>query len=64
MTLRRRLRAFIFPITGLFLAWYPLYVLLADYAQGFMSIKLVGAVPSTGTTSCLNQCHAARNRVR
>lgn len=42
--LRRRLRRFIFPITGLFLAWYLLYVLLASYAAGFMSIKLFGNI--------------------
>ena len=42
--LRHRLRSFVFPVTGLFLAWYLLYVLLASYAAGFMSIKLVGNV--------------------
>jgi uncharacterized membrane protein (DUF485 family) len=31
-------------MTGLFLAWYLVYVLLADYAHGFMSIKLVGNI--------------------
>src|SRR4051812_45931772 len=35
--LRRRFRRFVFPMTGLFLVWYFLYVLLADYAHGFMS---------------------------
>ena len=30
--LRHRLRTFVFPMTGLFLAWYLLYVLLASYA--------------------------------
>ena len=34
--LRHRLRCFVFPMTALFLAWYLLYVLLADYAPGFM----------------------------
>ena len=42
--LRRRLRSFIFPVTGLFLAWYLLYVLLANYAPGFMSIKVFGNI--------------------
>ncbi|WP_158887367.1 DUF485 domain-containing protein, partial [Amycolatopsis anabasis] len=37
--LRTRLRKFVFPMTALFLAWYLLYVLLADYAHGFMSVK-------------------------
>jgi len=40
--LRRRLRVFVFPMTVLFLIWYLVYVLLADYAQGFMSTKLIG----------------------
>lgn len=42
--LRRRLRGFVFPMAGLFLGWYLLYVLLADYAHGFMSIKLAGNI--------------------
>lgn len=42
--LRRRLRRFIFPITGLFLAWYLLYVLLASYAPGFMSVPVFGNI--------------------
>ena len=43
-TLRRRLRSFVFPVSALFLAWYLVYVLLADYAHGFMSIKLIGNI--------------------
>jgi uncharacterized membrane protein (DUF485 family) len=42
--LRRRLRRFVFPMAGLFLVWYLAYVLLADYAHGFMSTKLVGNI--------------------
>ncbi len=42
--LRSRLRNFVFPVTGLFLAWYLLYVLLASYAPGFMSVKVLGNV--------------------
>ncbi|CAM3484869.1 DUF485 domain-containing protein [Kibdelosporangium persicum] len=42
--LRRRLRRFVFPMTGLFLVWYLVYVLLADYAHGFMSTKVFGNV--------------------
>ena len=42
--LRHRLRSFVFPMTGIFLAWYLLYVLLASYAPGFMSIKLIGNI--------------------
>lgn len=43
-TLRRRLRGFAFPMTALFLGWYLLYVLLADYAPEFMSTKVIGNV--------------------
>ena len=43
-TLRKRLRAFVFPVSALFLVWYLVYVLLADYAHGFMSIKVVGNI--------------------
>ncbi|MFI5583514.1 DUF485 domain-containing protein [Amycolatopsis sp. NPDC051758] len=42
--LRRRLRSFVFPMTALFLLWYLLYVLLADYAHSFMSTKLFGNI--------------------
>lgn len=42
--LRRRLRRFVFPMAALFLVWYLVYVLLADYAHGFMSTKLFGNI--------------------
>ena len=42
--LRHRLRSFVFPMTGLFLGWYLLYVLLASYAPSFMAIKLIGNI--------------------
>jgi uncharacterized membrane protein (DUF485 family) len=42
--LRHRLRSFVFPMTGLFLGWYLLYVLLASYAPSFMAIKLFGNI--------------------
>jgi len=42
--LKRRLRVFVFPMTGLFLGWYLLYVLLADFAHGFMSTKVFGNI--------------------
>ena len=42
--LRRRHRNFVFPMTGLFLAWYFLYVLLAAYASDFMSHKVFGNI--------------------
>jgi uncharacterized membrane protein (DUF485 family) len=42
--LRRRLRNYVFPMTGLFLAWYFLYVLLSNYAHSFMSTKVLGNI--------------------
>jgi uncharacterized membrane protein (DUF485 family) len=42
--LRHRLRRFVFPVTGLFLAWYLLYVLLATYAPAFMAAKIGGNI--------------------
>ncbi|QWF82763.1 DUF485 domain-containing protein [Amycolatopsis sp. CA-230715] len=42
--LRRRLRVFVFPMTVVFVVWYLAYVLLADYAHGFMATKLFGNV--------------------
>jgi uncharacterized membrane protein (DUF485 family) len=42
--LRRRFRKFVFPVSALFLAWYFLYVILAAYAQDFMSTKVVGNI--------------------
>jgi uncharacterized membrane protein (DUF485 family) len=43
-TLRRKHRAVVFPLALLFLAWYFLYVLLAAYAQDFMSHKISGNI--------------------
>lgn len=42
--LRAKFRRFVFPVTGLFLAWYFLYVLLAAFAPGFMSQKVIGNI--------------------
>jgi uncharacterized membrane protein (DUF485 family) len=42
--LRRRLRSFVFPVTGLFLGWYLLYVLLATYAPAFMGTPVLGNI--------------------
>lgn len=42
--LRRRFRAFVFPMTAAFLAWYLLYVLLSTYAVDFMSERVVGNI--------------------
>jgi uncharacterized membrane protein (DUF485 family) len=43
-TLKRRHRSFVFPITLAFLVWYFTYVLLADYAHDFMSVKAFGNI--------------------
>jgi uncharacterized membrane protein (DUF485 family) len=42
--LKRRFRAFAFPMTVAFLAWYLLYVLLSTYAPGLMSTPVLGNV--------------------
>lgn len=42
--LRRRLRNFVFPVTGLFLAWYLVYVLLATFAPAFMATPVLGNI--------------------
>jgi uncharacterized membrane protein (DUF485 family) len=44
VSLRRRLRGFIFPLSVLFFLWYMTYVLLAAYAHDFMSRKVFGQV--------------------
>ena len=42
--LRKRQRSFIFPMAAAFLIWYFAYVLLADYAHGFMSMQVIGNI--------------------
>jgi uncharacterized membrane protein (DUF485 family) len=42
--LRKRHRSFVFPMAAAFLIWYFLYVLLADYAHGFMSTPVIGHI--------------------
>nr|WP_086022498.1 DUF485 domain-containing protein [Streptomyces xiaopingdaonensis] len=42
--LRRTYRTFVFPLTIAFVIWYVLYVLLSNYAGGFMGTKVVGNV--------------------
>jgi uncharacterized membrane protein (DUF485 family) len=42
--LRSRLRNFVFPVAGLFLGWYLLYVLLANYAPAFMATPVLGNI--------------------
>ena len=42
--LKKRFRAFAFPMTVAFLAWYLLYVLLSTYAPDFMGRPVFGNV--------------------
>ena len=42
--LRRRYRTFAIPWTVAFLAWYLLYVIMSNWAGGFMDIRLVGNI--------------------
>ncbi|OIJ87232.1 DUF485 domain-containing protein [Streptomyces colonosanans] len=42
--LRSSHRSFAFPLTVAFIAWYLVYVLLSNYAGGFMGTKLFGNV--------------------
>lgn len=42
--LRRRYRGFAFPATIAFLVWYLLYVVMSNWATGFMGHKLVGNI--------------------
>ncbi|MEU8570945.1 DUF485 domain-containing protein [Streptomyces pathocidini] len=40
--LRHAYRSFAFPLTVAFITWYLLYVLLSNYAGGFMGTKVLG----------------------
>jgi uncharacterized membrane protein (DUF485 family) len=40
--LRTRWRRYIFTMSGLFLAWFLVYVLLADFAPGLVNTRLGG----------------------
>lgn len=42
--LRRRYRGFVLPATVAFLSWYLLYVVLSNWAGGFMSTQVVGNI--------------------
>ncbi|MEZ0165668.1 DUF485 domain-containing protein [Kineococcus sp. LSe6-4] len=53
--LRRRFRGFVLPLAALFLVWYAAYVLLADYAHGFMSTRLGGSNITVGLLFGLGQ---------
>jgi uncharacterized membrane protein (DUF485 family) len=42
--LRRRFRNFVFPATAAFMVWYLLYVVMSNWATGFMSTEVVGNI--------------------
>ncbi|MEO3784939.1 DUF485 domain-containing protein [Actinocorallia sp. B10E7] len=42
--LRRRFRAFVFPVTAAFLVWYLLYVVLSGWARDFMGQQVIGSI--------------------
>ncbi|NMI00469.1 DUF485 domain-containing protein [Pseudonocardia sp. K10HN5] len=42
--LRADLRRFIFPVTGLFLVWYLVFVILSAYAHDMMSRPVIGVI--------------------
>ena len=42
--LKKRFRAFAFPMTVAFLVWYLLFVLLSTYAHDFMSTQVFGNI--------------------
>jgi len=42
--LRKRYRGFAIPATIAFLSWYLLFVVMSNWATGFMNIKVVGNI--------------------
>lgn len=42
--LRKRYRGFVIPATVAFLAWYLLYVVMSNWATGFMDTDVVGNI--------------------
>lgn len=42
--LRRLYRGFVIPATVAFLSWYLLYILMSNYAGGFMNQQVVGNI--------------------
>lgn len=42
--LRRRMAIFLIPATAIFLGWYLLYVLMSNWATGFMNKQVVGNI--------------------
>lgn len=42
--LRSRYRGFVIPATVAFLAWYLLYVVMSNWASGFMNTQVIGHI--------------------
>ena len=42
--LRKRYRGFVIPATVAFLTWYLLYVIMSNWATGFMDTQLIGNI--------------------
>ena len=42
--LRSRYRGFVIPATVAFLAWYLLYVVMSNWASGFMNTQVIGNI--------------------
>ena len=42
--LRRKFRSFVFPATFAFMAWYLLYVVMSNWATGFMNTQVAGNI--------------------
>ena len=42
--LRKRYRGFVIPATVAFLTWYLLYVVMSNWATGFMDTKVIGNI--------------------
>ena len=42
--LRRRFRNFVFPATLVFMGWYLLYVIMSNWAGGFMGTQVIGNI--------------------
>jgi uncharacterized membrane protein (DUF485 family) len=42
--LRKKFRGFVFPATVAFMTWYLLYVVMSNWAGGFMDTKIVGHI--------------------
>jgi uncharacterized membrane protein (DUF485 family) len=42
--LRSRYRGFVIPATAAFLAWYLLYVVMSNWASGFMNTQVIGNI--------------------